>query len=67
MKMIWLTVLLVVVMAVINVGESWEEPIGGGAGEVIRVGGKVLCQDCTEGWNEWVNGHKPIKGTIRIY
>ncbi|KAK7284952.1 hypothetical protein RJT34_19706 [Clitoria ternatea] len=29
---------------------------------VIHVGGKVLCQDCTQGWNEWVNGGKPIKG-----
>ncbi|XP_061352405.1 non-classical arabinogalactan protein 31 [Gastrolobium bilobum] len=28
----------------------------------IHVGGKVLCQDCTQGWNEWVNGGKPIKG-----
>lgn len=30
--------------------------------EVFQVGGKVLCQDCTEGWNEWVTGAKPIKG-----
>ncbi|KAK7337153.1 hypothetical protein VNO77_17714 [Canavalia gladiata] len=29
---------------------------------VIHVCGKVLCQDCTQGWNEWVNGGKPIKG-----
>lgn len=32
------------------------------AEEVIHVGGKVLCQDCTQGWNEWVTGAKPIKG-----
>ncbi|KAL3532013.1 hypothetical protein ACH5RR_005534 [Cinchona calisaya] len=30
--------------------------------EAIHVGGKVLCQDCTQGWNEWVNGAKPLKG-----
>lgn len=30
--------------------------------EVFHVAGKVLCQDCGEGWNEWVNGANPIKG-----
>ncbi|KAL2345146.1 hypothetical protein Fmac_006431 [Flemingia macrophylla] len=32
---------------------------------VIHVGGKVLCQDCTQGWNKWVNGGKPMKG-VRV-
>ena len=32
--------------------------------KVIHVGGKVLCQDCTQGWNEWVHGCKPIKGNL---
>ncbi|KAI4300379.1 hypothetical protein L6164_033765 [Bauhinia variegata] len=32
--------------------------------EVIHVSGKVLCQDCSQGWNEWVHGAKPIKGCI---
>ncbi|KAL2554316.1 Pollen Ole e 1 allergen and extensin family protein [Forsythia ovata] len=31
--------------------------------QVFQVCGKVLCQDCTEGWNEWVTGAKPIKGS----
>ncbi|KAG8376636.1 hypothetical protein BUALT_Bualt09G0084000 [Buddleja alternifolia] len=31
--------------------------------EVFQVAGKVLCQDCGEGWNEWVNGANPIKGS----
>lgn len=31
-------------------------------GEVFHVAGKVLCQDCNKGWNEWVNGANPIKG-----
>lgn len=30
--------------------------------KVIHIGGKVLCQDCSGGWNEWVQGAKPIKG-----
>lgn len=34
-------------------------------GGVVHIGGKVLCQDCTQGWNEWVHGSKPIKGIIR--
>lgn len=36
----------------------WEETTP----SEIHVGGKVLCQDCTQGWNEWVQGAKPIKG-----
>ncbi|XP_022935176.1 uncharacterized protein LOC111442130 [Cucurbita moschata] len=28
--------------------------------DIIHIGGKVLCQDCTQGWNEWING-KPLK------
>ncbi|KAA8518661.1 hypothetical protein F0562_016135 [Nyssa sinensis] len=43
-------------MGSINVAEAWKEA------EVVHVGGKVLCQDCTQGWNEWVHGAKPIKG-----
>ncbi|KAL8516784.1 hypothetical protein ACS0TY_015151 [Phlomoides rotata] len=31
--------------------------------EVFHVAGKVLCQDCGHGWNEWVNGANPIKGS----
>ncbi|KAG9143962.1 hypothetical protein Leryth_021634 [Lithospermum erythrorhizon] len=30
--------------------------------ESIHVAGKVLCQDCAEGWAQWVNGTDPIKG-----
>jgi hypothetical protein len=32
---------------------------------VMHVGGKVLCQDCTQGWHEWAHGGKPIKGKIK--
>ncbi|KAL1815897.1 hypothetical protein ACET3Z_018471 [Daucus carota] len=37
--------------------------VGASNDGVITVGGKVLCQDCTQGWNEWLNGAKPIKGS----
>ncbi|KAK7245027.1 hypothetical protein RIF29_39857 [Crotalaria pallida] len=39
-----------------NIVLAWDEP------GVIHVVGKVLCQDCSQGWNEWVYGGKPIKG-----
>ncbi|KAL9228087.1 hypothetical protein vseg_003702 [Gypsophila vaccaria] len=31
--------------------------------EVIHVGGKVMCQDCTQGWNDWVKGCRPVIGS----
>ncbi|CAL0326771.1 unnamed protein product [Lupinus luteus] len=39
-----------------NIALAWDEP------GVVHVSGKVLCQDCSHGWNEWVYGGKPIKG-----
>ncbi|EEF42850.1 conserved hypothetical protein [Ricinus communis] len=39
-----------------NLAVAWE-----GTG-VIHVGGKVMCQDCTKGYHDWVNGDRPIKG-----
>lgn len=47
----------IVIVHCTNLALCWEET------KVIHVGGKVLCQDCTQGWNDWVNGDKPIKGT----
>ncbi|XP_042487005.1 pistil-specific extensin-like protein [Macadamia integrifolia] len=44
-------------MGCLNVSEAWKEKPS-----VIHVGGKVLCQDCSKGYNEWVKGAKPIKG-----
>ncbi|KAJ8532790.1 hypothetical protein K7X08_015679 [Anisodus acutangulus] len=32
--------------------------------DVMHITGKVLCQDCTQGWNEWVDGAKAIKGSV---
>lgn len=62
MKIAWSIVLLVAAAAVMNVAECYGEIPAKSDGGVMRVGGKVLCQDCTEDWNEWVNGHKPIEG-----
>ncbi|GMH09877.1 hypothetical protein Nepgr_011718 [Nepenthes gracilis] len=30
--------------------------------QVMHVGGKVMCQDCTKSWNQWIKGDRPIKG-----
>ncbi|OMO84045.1 Pollen Ole e 1 allergen/extensin [Corchorus olitorius] len=30
--------------------------------QVINLGGKVMCQDCTKSYGEWVRGTQPIKG-----
>lgn len=30
--------------------------------DIFHVTGSVLCQECGEGWNEWVNGANPIQG-----
>ncbi|XP_027072900.1 pistil-specific extensin-like protein [Coffea arabica] len=37
--------------------DDWKE-----GKEAIHVGGKVLCQDCTEGWKQWIDGAKPLQG-----
>ncbi|XP_047952293.1 pistil-specific extensin-like protein [Salvia hispanica] len=31
--------------------------------DIFHVTGSVLCQECGEGWNEWVNGANPIQGS----
>ncbi|KAK9079371.1 hypothetical protein SSX86_001042 [Deinandra increscens subsp. villosa] len=62
MKLVWSMVLLVAATTMMNVAKCWEEVPASTSGGVILVGGKVLCQDCTEGWNEWVHGNKPIEG-----
>ncbi|KAJ4979131.1 hypothetical protein NE237_009911 [Protea cynaroides] len=48
-----------VLMSCLNVCEAavTEEP------QVMHVGGKVLCQDCTKDYKEWVKGDKPINGS----
>lgn len=34
--------------------------------DIFHVTGSVLCQECGEGWNEWVNGANPIQGTLKM-
>ncbi|CAM8949224.1 unnamed protein product [Rhodiola kirilowii] len=33
--------------------------------DVIHVTGKVLCQDCSKGWKDWIEGSNPIRGYER--
>ncbi|XP_058083854.1 pistil-specific extensin-like protein [Magnolia sinica] len=40
-----------------NAMEAWKKDA-----KVIRVGGKVMCQDCNQSWNEWVHAATPLKG-----
>ncbi|PON56148.1 Pollen Ole e 1 allergen and extensin family protein [Parasponia andersonii] len=49
-----------VLMGCTNLAQGYAEP----ASPEIRVAGKVLCQDCTQPWNQWVIGAKPIQGSI---
>ncbi|KAI3933309.1 hypothetical protein MKW98_006668 [Papaver atlanticum] len=52
-----IAVVATLLLACIKLGEaSYDEQ------NEIHVGGKVLCQDCSGNWNEWVRGGKPIKG-----
>ncbi|GAB4827072.1 hypothetical protein Ancab_033955 [Ancistrocladus abbreviatus] len=52
-RMLALSIMLVMVHAI----EAYFDET-----KVIHVGGKVMCQDCTKSWNEWVSGARPIKG-----
>ncbi|CAN6716186.1 unnamed protein product [Malus baccata var. baccata] len=58
--LIYAVVLIAMGCSSIHTAEAsnYEEP----KIKTIHVGGKVLCQDCTQGWNEWVHGARPIKG-----
>ncbi|KAF6134350.1 hypothetical protein GIB67_005742 [Kingdonia uniflora] len=59
-KMVAVVAMCILLGGCMNVCEGWKEEA-----RLIHVGGKVLCQDCTKGWNEWVHGDKPIKG-VRV-
>ncbi|KAK7378715.1 hypothetical protein VNO80_04162 [Phaseolus coccineus] len=45
--------MIVITSMLVGCSSALDEP---------EVSGKVMCQDCTQGWNEWVNGDKPVKG-----
>uniref|UniRef100_A0A7N1A116 Pistil-specific extensin-like protein n=1 Tax=Kalanchoe fedtschenkoi TaxID=63787 RepID=A0A7N1A116_KALFE len=53
------SILLLSVAAHVALADLW-----GDEDDVIHVVGKVLCQDCSQGWNEWVKGSDPIKGSV---
>ncbi|KAL9332026.1 hypothetical protein ACSQ67_001636 [Phaseolus vulgaris] len=48
--------MIIITSMLVGCSSALDEP------GVSYVGGKVMCQDCTQGWNEWVNGDKPLKG-----
>ncbi|XP_020587648.1 LOW QUALITY PROTEIN: uncharacterized protein LOC110029619 [Phalaenopsis equestris] len=39
-------------------GELWK----GEDLKSVHVAGKVLCQDCSQGWNYWAHAAQPVKG-----
>ncbi|CAN1134883.1 hypothetical protein LINPERHAP2_LOCUS8534 [Linum perenne] len=53
---------ILVLLAVTSAADAWEEEAPTG-GELIRISGKVLCQDCQKSYSDWVNGERPIKGS----
>ncbi|KAI3472009.1 hypothetical protein Pfo_028697 [Paulownia fortunei] len=53
-------ILLIIAASLLLVGSAAGD--GKVDTQVFHVAGKVLCQDCNQGWNEWVSGAKPIKG-----
>ena len=55
-----------ILMGCTNLAQGWASPASPASPE-IRVAGKVLCQDCTRPWNEWVHGANPIKGNNNIF
>ncbi|KAL5563748.1 hypothetical protein UlMin_033495 [Ulmus minor] len=55
--MILLVLAASLLMGCTNLALGREESVS----EVIHVTRKVLCQDCSKDWNEWVHGDKPIK------
>ncbi|KAL7096739.1 hypothetical protein ACP275_10G098500 [Erythranthe tilingii] len=58
-----LTNILLMVLASSLLLECSADAAAGEDTQVFHVAGKVLCQDCAQGWNEWVNGANPIKGS----
>ena len=54
----WTLIAAALLMGCTNPAMAREETYG-----VINVAGKVMCQDCTKGYNDWINGDRPIKGT----
>ncbi|KAL5563756.1 hypothetical protein UlMin_033503 [Ulmus minor] len=56
--MILLVLATSLLMGCTNLALGWEELL------VKIATGKVLCQDCSKDWNDWVHGNKPIKGSI---
>ncbi|KAL1060024.1 hypothetical protein V6Z11_1Z132900 [Gossypium hirsutum] len=57
-------VLMMLIAASLLMGCSFNEAVGTVVAgvQVIHLGGKVMCQDCTKSYGEWTHGSQPIKG-----
>ncbi|KAJ6407534.1 hypothetical protein OIU84_010926 [Salix udensis] len=55
--LVWTLIAAALLMGCTNPAMAREETYG-----VINVAGKVMCQDCTKGYSDWINGDRPIKG-----
>ncbi|KAL5981800.1 hypothetical protein ACLOJK_015865 [Asimina triloba] len=49
-----------VLMGCCHAKDAWKSDA-----KVIKVGGKVMCQDCNQGWNEWAHPSTPLQANIR--
>lgn len=58
----WVVAVIVAAAALLMLG-AVEARRGHDDVKVVHYDGKVLCQDCSKGWNEWTKG-KPVKGTF---
>ncbi|CAL9038209.1 unnamed protein product [Musa banksii] len=56
----WVVAVIVAAAALLTLG-AVEARRGHDDVKVVHYDGKVLCQDCSKGWNEWTKG-KPVKG-----
>ncbi|KAG8503432.1 hypothetical protein CXB51_001381 [Gossypium anomalum] len=56
--------LMMLIAASLLMGCSFNEAVGTVVAgvQVIHLGGKVMCQDCTKSYGEWTHGSQPIKG-----
>ncbi|CAN8259889.1 unnamed protein product [Cochlearia groenlandica] len=57
-------VILLEILFLVNYASQITMTAADSDGDVIHVTGKVMCQDCTLNYKEWINGSEPIKGVV---
>lgn len=55
-------VLLIEILCLVSYVSHIPTTAADNDGDVIHVAGKVLCQDCSLNYDQWINGSEPIKG-----